>query len=119
MEKFKSLKAWQKAHALVLEIYKARKNFPTEERFILVPQITRAAISIAANLAEGTKRRSTLDQKHFFNMAETSLEEVKYYLILASDLGYINRQEFSCIMEIAQETGRLTSGLVNKIAPIS
>jgi four helix bundle protein len=114
MEKFRTLKAWQKSHELVLAIYKARKSFPPEERFVLIPQITRASISVAANLAEGTKRKSVLDQKHFFNMAETSLEEVKYYLILAGDLRYISGDELSCIMELSQDVGRLTSGLVNK-----
>ena len=119
MEKFRNLKAWQKAHELVLSIYKARGNFPAEEKFVLTPQITRAAISVAANLAEGTKRKSAMDQRHFFNMAETSLEEVKYYLILAGDLGYITEAELSCIMELAQDAGRLTNGLVNKAVPNS
>lgn len=114
MGNFKNLIAWQKAHKLVLRIYKLVKKFPAFERFILVPQIIRAAISVAANLAEGTKRLSAADQRHFFNMAETSLEEVKYYLLLANDLGYITAQEYDEAMHEAEDTGRLISGLVNK-----
>lgn len=113
MEKFRNLKAWQKAHELVLEIYKIVKAFPDSEKFILISQILRATISIAANLVEGTKRKSLNDQKHFFNMAETSLEEVKYYLILAKDLQYIDNLKFEAMLSLAQETRRLISGLVN------
>lgn len=111
-EKFLNLKAWQKAHILVLSIYLITKKFPKEERFILIPQLIRAVISVAANLAEGTKRKSEADQKHFFNMAETSLEEVKYYCILARDLQYISVEEYTTIMKNAHETGRLVSGLI-------
>lgn len=113
-EKFRSLKAWQRAHALVLSVYQIVKQFPSAEKFILIPQLLRAVISVAANLAEGTKRRTIPDQKHFFNMAETSLEEVKYYLILASDLCYISLEVFNETMNIARETGRLINGLLNR-----
>ncbi len=114
MEKFRNLIAWQKAHQLVIEIYKVTKNFPTEEKFILVSQILRAVISIAANLAEGTKRQSVKDQRHFFNMAETSLEEVKYYIILATDLRYITQDKENYLLDIACEVGRLINGLIHK-----
>ena len=115
MEKFKNLIAWQRAHQLVLKIYKITKKFPNEEKFILVPQITRAAISIAANLAEGTKRKSNKDQRHFFNIAETSLEEVKYYIILAQDLNYISHSEHDELINNAQEVGRIITGLLKSV----
>ena len=57
LEDFRQLKVWQKSHQLVLEIYKLTKEFPAEERFGLVPQMRRAAVSIAANIAEGFKKR--------------------------------------------------------------
>ena len=114
MEKFRQLIAWQKTHKLVLMVYELIKKFPREEKFILIPQIIRAVISIAANLAEGTKRRSLADQKHFFNMSETSLEEVKYYLILAQDLGYISNTEFENALALSREVGRLIHGLINR-----
>lgn len=114
MEKFINLIAWKKAHELVLRVYLLNKKLPQEERFILVPQVTRAAISIAANLAEGTKRRTLADQRHFFNMAETSLEEVKYYFILMKDLGYISDIEFQDAFALSQDVGRLINCLINK-----
>ncbi len=114
MEIFRNLIAWQKAHQLVIEIYKLVKIFPEREKFILVPQILRAAISIAANLAEGTKRKTSKDRRHFFNIAETSLEEVKYYIILSTDLNYISKNEENDLFENAREIGRLINGLIRK-----
>ena len=112
MEKFQNLIAWQKAHRLVKELYKITKTLPKEEKFILIPQILRAAISIAANLAEGTKRQSVKDRNHFFNMAETSLEEVKYYIILSADLNYISNSEMNNLINLSREVGRLINGLI-------
>jgi len=82
--------AWQKAHELVLEIYKITNDFPKIEDYCLTSQIRRAAISIPSNIAEGFKRKSTRDSVHFYNIADGSLEEVKYQLILARDLKYIS-----------------------------
>jgi len=112
MGNFRDLIAWKKAHQLVIEIYKIAKKFPSDEKFILTPQIIRAVISVAANLAEGSKRRSVKDQCHFFNMSETSLEEVKYYIILAVDLNYITKDNSNKIFDLAEEVGRLISGLL-------
>ncbi|MBI4119788.1 MAG: four helix bundle protein [Parcubacteria group bacterium] len=114
MEKFRNLIAWQKAHELVLELYKTTQDFPKEERFILIPQILRAGISVAANLAEGTKRKSVKDQRHFFNVAETSLEEVKYYIILSGDLKYISDAVRDRLLSLSQEVGRLIGGLTRQ-----
>jgi len=112
MGKFQNLIAWQKAHQIIIELYKITKIFPKEEKFVLVPQILRAAISIAANLAEGTKRKSAKDRNHFFNMAETSLEEVKYYIILSVDLNYISNTEMNDLFNLSHEVGRLINGLI-------
>ena len=89
MEKFEDLKVWQKAHRLVLEIYKITKELPQEERFALVSQVRRASVSIPANIAEGFKKRGKKDKSNFYNIAQGSLEELKYYLILSKDLGYV------------------------------
>jgi len=91
MERLRELKVWQKAHQLVLEIYKVTKNFPSEEKFGIISQMRRAVVSVAANITEGTKRRTAKDRKHFHIIADTSLEELKYYLILSLDLGLINK----------------------------
>jgi four helix bundle protein len=86
--RFEDLDVWRKAHGLVLAIYGATAVFPTEERFGLVSQMRRAAISVAANIAEGAKKRTARDQLNFYNIAQGSLEELRYYLILTRDLGY-------------------------------
>ncbi len=85
---FKDLIVWQKAHLLVLEIYKLTQNLPNHEQYDLISQIRRASVSIPANIAEGFTRRTTKDKSRFMNIAQGSLEEVRYYLLLIQDLKY-------------------------------
>jgi four helix bundle protein len=86
--RFQDLEVWQKSHRLVLAVYRLTKAFPADERYGLVSQMRRAAVSVPANIAEGFKRRGQGDKMRFYNISEASLEEVKYYLILARDLEY-------------------------------
>ncbi len=83
---FKDLIVWQKAHQWVLEIYHLTKIFPREELFGITSQLRRAAVSITANIVEGFKRTSRLEKARFFNIAQSPLEECRYYLILVNDL---------------------------------
>ena len=85
---FREVLAWQRAHEFVLAFYKTKKYYPEDEKFALVPQFQRAAVSIAANIAEGYKKLSQADKLRFFNIAQGSLEECRYYIILAHDVGY-------------------------------
>ena len=85
---FRDLIVWRKAHEYVLSIYSFTKGFPREEVYGLSSQMRRAAVSIAANIAEGFRKRGRADKVRFMNMAEGSVEESRYYLILAQDLGY-------------------------------
>ena len=85
---FEDLIVWQKAHQLVLGIYKFTERFPRYETYGLRAQLRRAAVSIPANIAEGFKKRGRLDKVRFMNMGEGSTEECRYYLILTRDLGY-------------------------------
>ena len=80
---FKDLIVWQKAHQWVLEIYHFTNSFPSGEQFGLTSQLRRAAISIPANIAEGFKRKGNPDKARFYNIAQGSIEECRYYLILA------------------------------------
>ncbi len=75
-------------HGFVLDIYRLTKSFPKEETFGLTAQLRRAAVSIPANIAEGFKKRGQQDKARFMNIAQGSLEECRYYLILANDLKY-------------------------------
>src|SRR5688572_8551225 len=101
---FKDLIVWQKAHQFVLEVYRFTRNFPADERFGLTSQLRRAAVSVPANIAEGFPKRGTNDKVRFFNIAQGSLEEVHYYLILAKDLGYGNTDP---LLNFYDEVGRL------------
>ena len=82
---FKDLVVWQKAHQLVLGMYKAIKDFPKEEIFALTSQFRRSAVSVAANIAEGFKKKSPADKLRFLNISQGSLSETEYYLLLAQD----------------------------------
>lgn len=104
---FKDLIVWKKAHQWVLEIYRFTDSFPTREQFGLISQSRRAAISIPANIAEGFKRKGNPDKARFYNIAQGSIEECRYYLILAKDLGYgdtkmlaENLEEVSRLLEV-------------------
>jgi len=104
---FQEIVAWQKGHHLVLEIYKVTKKFPSEEKYRLVDQLCRAGISFPANIAEGFKRDGLQDSVRFYNIALASLEETKYHLLLAKDLGYILDKEYQALFALASECGRL------------
>jgi four helix bundle protein len=100
---FRDLVVWQKAHQFVLEIYRFSRAFPNDERFGLISQLRRAAVSIPANIAEGFPKRGPNDKLRFFNIAQGSLEEVHYYLILSQDLGYgDSKQLLSTYDEVAR-----------------
>ena len=104
---FRDLMVWQKAHQLVMAIYRLTKGFPADEKFGLTSQIRRASVSVAANIAEGFSKRGKPDKARFFNIAQGSLEEVHYYLILGNDLGYADCNQLS---ESYREVARLLNG---------
>ena len=85
---FRDLVVWQKSHSLVLLIYSFSSVFPKHEIFGLTSQLKRAAISIPANIAEGFKKKSKKDKARFYNIAQVSIEECRYFFILAKDLNY-------------------------------
>ena len=87
---FEKLRVWQSARELVHDVYEITSNFPQRELYGLTSQINRAAVSIAANLAEGSARTSRKDQAHFSQIAYGSLMELACLLILSVDLGYLN-----------------------------
>jgi len=111
MKTFEELVVWQKAHTFVLEIYRVTKHFPVEERYGLIAQLRRAAVSIPANIVEGHKRASKREFVNFLSIADASLEECKYYLVLARHLGWIEPHHFAHLFANAEEIGRLLCGL--------
>ncbi len=109
---FQQLETWQQAHQLVLAVYRHTRNYPADERFALVLQMRRAAVSVPANVAEGFKRRGIQDKLRFYNVSEGSLEELKYYFILSRDLEYIDTEVYAHLTEQAELVGRLLAGLI-------
>ncbi|MDP3732231.1 MAG: four helix bundle protein [Candidatus Omnitrophota bacterium] len=112
---FEDLIVWQKSHRLVLEIYKMTKDFPQDEKFGLVSQMRRAAVSVAANIAEGFKRRGTKDKINFYNTSQSSLTELQNYLILVRDLKYISSIVLDKISITVDEIGKMLNGLIYSI----
>ena len=110
IQHFRQLETWQEAHKLVLMVYEVTKGFPSDERFGLISQMRRAAVSVPANIAEGFKRRGIRDKIHFYNVSESSLEELKYYFILSKDLGYISSNDD--LRTQSATVGRLIYGLI-------
>ncbi len=102
-----------KAHQLVLEIYKATKKFPDDERYGLISQMRRAAVSIPANIAEGFRKRGKKDKVNFYNIAQGSLDELNYYIILSKDLGLIINKDF--LLTKVEEVARMLAGLIRSI----
>ncbi|NLO71350.1 MAG: four helix bundle protein [Porphyromonadaceae bacterium] len=91
---FEDLQVWKSAHLFVLSVYKTTKLFPKDELFGLTSQFRRAAISVAANIVEGYKKRGVKDKLRFYNISEGSADECRYYTILSKDLEYISVEEF-------------------------
>jgi four helix bundle protein len=104
---FEDLIVWQKAHQFTLKIYRLTSGFPKQETYGLCSQMRRAAVSIPANIAEGFRRRSKTEKVRFMNIAESSLEESRYHLILAKDLGY---GETHVLRSLLEEVSRLLNG---------
>ena len=112
---YKSLIVWQKAYELALEIYKITKSFPNDERYGLVSQIRRAAISVSGNIAEGYERKHRKEYIQFLMIAKGSLGEIETYLLFAMDLDYIHKDEYACLETKRQIVIKLLRGLVKSI----
>jgi four helix bundle protein len=110
--KFTDLEVWQVAHSLVLEVYKVSDSFPKSEIYGLTSQFRRAAISVPANIAEGFSKRGKNDKLRFYNIAQGSLEECRYFIILAQDLGF---GDMSNLMSKLDKVANLLGAYISKI----
>jgi len=111
---------WQKAHALVLAIYQLTAGFPKQETYGLSLQMRRAAVSVPANIAEGFRRHSRPEKARFLNMAESSLEETRYFLILTRDLGYAETTQLvTSIEEVSRLLNAYTTAILTSSSPDS
>jgi len=109
---FKELIVWQKAHQLVLNVYRATKHFPKEEMYGLTSQLRRASVSVAANIAEGYKKKGIADKLRYMNIAQGSLSESDYHLLLANDLEYFDTKG---LLKDIDEVGRLLESYMQGI----
>ena len=112
---FEELLVWQKAHSFVLRVYRLTSEFPKSEQFGLTSQFRRAAVSIPANIAEGYKKKGKPDKLRFFNKAQGSLEECRYYIILSRDLNYISDKDAKELTSELIEVSVLLNSYCNAI----
>ncbi|HXP86454.1 MAG TPA: four helix bundle protein [Bryobacteraceae bacterium] len=117
MKDFKDLRVWQKSHALTLAIYRVTQRFPKEEMYGLTSQIRRAAVSAAANIAEGCGRRSDREFRRFLQIARGSASELEYHLLLARDLRFPSAQEYTSVQAAVAEVQRMLTALVKSLTP--
>ena len=115
IKSFTDLETWRQAHKLALTVYKTTDKFPSKETYSLTDQMRRCGISISSNIAEGFSRQGRKEKIQFFYMAKGSLTELQNQLLLARDIGYLEKEMFN---EIAQQTvsvGKLLTGLIRSI----
>ncbi len=115
MQRFTELKVWQRGHALVLKVYKLTTGFPLVERYGLTSQLRRAVLSVPTNIAEGSKRVSNQDYARFLNMAEASLAETEYLLLVSRGLEYVPPAAGNVCFSDVAELASMLHGLRKKV----
>lgn len=113
--KVEDLEVFKRSHKLTLKIYKVTEDFPQTERFGLVSQMRRAASSICTNLMEGSHRLSRKEYRQFVGIAKGSTGEMKYHILLARDLGYLQEKEYSFLVTEVEQISMMLNGLVNSL----
>jgi len=111
IQKFTDLIVWQEGHKLVLMIYKETKNFPPEEKYGLVDQMRRAAVSFTSNIAEGFSRKSPKEKNLFYSNAKGSMTELQNQILIARDVDYLSNEVFNRIAEQSVIANKLLTGL--------
>jgi four helix bundle protein len=115
VQSYRDLVVWKKSMALVLEIYHSTQGFPRTETYGLVSQLRRAAVSVPSNIAEGQARLSTGEFRQFLGNARGSLVEVETQILIARELGYLERDRSDTLLGAAAEVGRILNGLLNSL----
>lgn len=114
IQSFTDLNVWKEGHKLVLMIYKITKNFPKEEIYSIVDQMRRAAASITANIAEGFGRQTYKEKVQFYYVAKGSLSELKNFILIAKDVGYLSDENFKLLVEQANVVDQILQGFIKK-----
>jgi four helix bundle protein len=111
IKSYRELQVWQKAHELVLLVFKMTEGFPREDHYGIVSQVRRSASSVAANIAEGFGRGTTREFLRSLQIARGELEETRYFMLLSRDLGKISKEDNQRIESACDSTGRLINAL--------
>ncbi len=117
VQPFKDLKVWQRSHSLVMRVYNATASLPADERFGITSQVRRAAVSVPTNIAEGSRRLGRTDYARFLNIAEGSLAETEYLLILCRDLEYLTSAVVEPMLGEIDEIARMLNVLRSRVDP--
>jgi four helix bundle protein len=115
MQRYTDLKVWQRGHELVLAIYRLTEGYPKTEQYGVVSQLRRAAVSVPTNIAEGSKRTGRAEYARFLNVAEGSLAEADYLLLLSRDLGLAGSEAVDPLRAEAEELSRMIHALRRKV----
>ena len=115
MRDFKTIRVWEKAHHLTLQVYKATAEFPKDEMYGLTSQTRRAAASIPANIAEGCGRDSEAELRRFLTIARGSASELEYHLLLAHDLGLLAAPEYTRLLENLTQIEKMLTTFLHKV----
>jgi len=116
VKNFTDLNAWKEAHKFVLGLYELTKKFPEDEKYGLISQLRKAAVSITSNIAEGFSRYYFKDKVRFYYMSRGSASEVQNLLIIAKDLDYYDKKLFDALFEHSGRVQSLINGLINSIS---
>lgn len=114
IESFTDLNVWKEGHKLVVMIYKITKKFPSEETYSLIDQMRRSAASITANITEGFGRQTYKEKVQFYYMAKGSLSELKNFLLIAKDVGYLSYEDLKTLAQQANMVDKLLQGFIRK-----
>ncbi len=109
---FTDLETWKESHKLVVMVYQITKSFPKEETYSLTDQMKRCAVSISSNIAEGYSRKGRNEKIQFFFTSKGSLTELQNQLLVAKDVGYINKEEFKSLADQTITVHKLLNGLI-------
>ncbi|WP_303318744.1 four helix bundle protein [Flavivirga abyssicola] len=116
---FEKLSVWQKSRKLAVKIYKLTKNFPEDERYGLISQMRRCAVSISSNIAEGTGRHSAKDKARFTEIAFSSALELLNQIIISNDLEFLSNEEYENIRQDISEITAMLDGLYKSQSKIN
>ncbi|OXB01822.1 four helix bundle protein [Flavobacterium oncorhynchi] len=109
MHQFKELLIWKKSRLFCSKIYSITSTFPNDEKFGIINQLRRAAVSIPSNIAEGSSRNSNKDFARFLEIAIGSAYEVETQLLISSDLGFLNEENTTELINMLEEITKMTS----------